>query len=100
VTADDAKRAVFIYGPDTGSLQGKLTRTLPQHVPILVPTNLSDTILQHHKAVTICIDIFYVNQMLFFHGISRKLKIRTVSNIENREKGAMLLETLEIILLY
>jgi hypothetical protein len=62
--------------------------------------SLPDNILQHHKNVTLCIDIIYVNKMIFFHSISRKLKIRTVSNIINRDKNTLLKETRNIIDLY
>jgi hypothetical protein len=100
VTVADAKRAVFLYGPDIGSLQGKLTRTPPEHVPTLATINLPESILEHHKDVTVSIDIFYVNKLLFFHSISRKLKIRTVSNITSRHKNTLLQETLQIVKLY
>jgi hypothetical protein len=61
VTTADAKRAVFIYGPDTGSSQGKLTRQASEHVPTLA-------------TISLCVDIFYVNQMLFFSQYFTKIK--------------------------
>ena len=33
ITADDARRATYIYGPDLASLKGKTTRRSPTHVP-------------------------------------------------------------------
>jgi Reverse transcriptase (RNA-dependent DNA polymerase) len=100
VTTADAKRAVFIYGDDIGSLKGKSTRTPPKHTPTLEAIPLPDTILEHHRNVTLCVDIFYVNQILFLHSISRKLKVRTVNYITSRHKPNILKEILEIIELY
>jgi hypothetical protein len=100
ITVEDAKRAVLIYGSDTGALQGKLTKTAPEHVPTLSLLTLPDSILQYHREVTVCIDIFYVNGILFFHSISRKLKVRSVSNITSKDKNTLLRETLQVVKTY
>ena len=70
VTVLDAKRAVAIYGKDVGSLKGKTKRLRPKHTTNVNLTPLPDFILKWHINVTLCIDIFYINQMPFFHAIS------------------------------
>ena len=78
MTALDAKRAVAIYGKDVGSLKGKTKRLRSKHIENVNITPLPDFILKWHIIITLCVDIFYDNQMAFFHTISRKLQFRTV----------------------
>ena len=78
VTALDVKRAVAIYGKDIGSLNGKTKRLRPNHINNVNMIPLPDFILKWHINVTLCIDIFYVNQMAFFHNIMK-------ATIENNE---------------
>ena len=58
VTLADAKRALFIWGPDLGSIKGKMVHKTPLHMPdtALVPLPMNITI--HHQAVTLCINFF------------------------------------------
>ena len=73
VTSADAKRAEYIYGIDVAVLKGKTKRRRPAPAPTndLVP--VPDHVLKWHSKVTLCIDIFYVNHMPFFHTISRNI---------------------------
>ncbi len=58
VTADDAKRAITIYGPDTATLKGKMTKHNGQHVPTFTPIQVPQFLLAHHKNITICENLF------------------------------------------
>jgi hypothetical protein len=100
VTADDAKRAIMIYGPDTATLQGKMTKHPGQHVPTFTPVQVPQFVLEHHKNVTLCQDFFYVQGLPFLHTISRKLQFRTVTPVPNRKKDTMLKETKRVVNLY
>ena len=84
VTVDDANRAVKIYGTDVAALQGKTTRRTPEHVPSnqLYPLPLS--LLDAHKQVTICFDIFFVDGITFFATVSRNIHFITVECITSR----------------
>ena len=90
ITVDDAKRAVLIYGADSATLKGKTTKGPSQHVPMLKPVSLPDQIIADHTDVTLCIDCFYVQGIPFLHTISRKLKFRTVSPLDKKNKPALL----------
>jgi len=61
---------------------------------------LADSILQHHRDVTLCMDIFYVQGHLFFHTISRKVQFRTVAPVLDRKKDTLLRETRAVVALY
>ena len=100
VTVDDAKRAIEIYGQDIASLKGKSTKTPAQQVATFIPIAIPAAILKDHTEVTLCMDLFYVNKIPFFHTISRKLKVRTVSNITTRDKKTLLKETLQTLDIY
>ena len=81
ITTTDVKRAMAIYGKDFANIKGKTKRFNPKHIKNPTLINLPDHILKWHLHVTICIDIFYVNKMSFFHTISMKLQFRTVEYI-------------------
>jgi hypothetical protein len=66
VTVDDAKRALLTYGPDVAALKGHTTKVPSKHVPTFNPVELPDSILQHPRDVTLCMDIFTSNGIYFF----------------------------------
>ena len=53
----DILRAEEILGPNLASLKGKTTRTTPSKVQINTLVNLPTNLLEHHKNVTLSIDI-------------------------------------------
>jgi hypothetical protein len=91
VTALDAKRATYIYGPDYATLQGKTTRRSPaQHVPSFAPVPLPASILKHHRPITLCVDLFFCQSQPFFHSISRGVQFRTSMPLSSRQKEIIL----------
>jgi Reverse transcriptase (RNA-dependent DNA polymerase) len=100
ITVDDAKRAFIIYGPCTANLKGAATRSNSEHVPSLVPSPLPSYITEYHNQVTLCIDIFYVQRIIFFTTISRKIKFRTISVLQDRNKSSILKELNIVIKFY
>ena len=100
VTALDAKRAVETYGKDVGGLKGRSKRLRPKHINNVNIIPLPDFILKWHISVTLCIDIFYVNQMAFFHMISQKLQYRTVEYIESESHQTILHSLQKVIKIY
>ena len=97
ITADDAKRALAIYGPDLATLKGKTTRKNGEHIPGANPIPLPDYITEHHADVTLCIDIFFVQGQRFFHTISRKIKFRTVNPVTSLTKATLIENTMAVI---
>jgi hypothetical protein len=100
VTADDAKRALAIYGPDISTLKGKTTKRKGAHIPSFQRVEIPAPILEHHKNVTIGIDFMYINSNPFFHSISRKLQFRTIASVTSRSRNTMLREVHAVIKLY
>jgi hypothetical protein len=60
VTPDDAKRALIIYGPDIAVLKGKmLTQSAAApRAPTFEAVALPPPFLDHHRNVTLCVDLF------------------------------------------
>jgi hypothetical protein len=79
VTPDDARRALTIYGSDIAALKGRTKKSFPApRVPTFQAVPLPAPILLHHRNVSLCIDLFYVQGHAFFHSISRDIGFRTV----------------------
>jgi Zinc knuckle len=67
VTADDAHRAMVIYGPDIAVLKGKTTRgTAAARAPTFIATPIPAPVMEHHRNVTLCVDFVYVQGHPFF----------------------------------
>jgi len=101
ITPRDAKRALVIYGPDIAVLKGKTTRSpaAPQ-APTFETVPLPPPVLEHHRNVTLCVDFFFVQGILFYHTISRGIGFRTVRQVTDRSKTVILRETQAVIKLY
>lgn len=101
VTTDDAKRALLIYGPDIAVLKGKTTRSAaaPQ-APTFVATPIPAPILEHHRHVTLCADIFFVQGLPFFHTVARGIGFRTAHPISDRSKPTLLEVLRKVIHIY
>ena len=100
MTADDAKRALQIYGPDVTTLKGKTVKQqnkgIPNHQSVQIPAPIID---QYNK-LCLFIDIFWVNGSPYFHTISQWIKFLTISPITNRNKMTLLRERNAVIKLY
>ena len=77
LTSADAKRTHIIYGPDIATIKGKTSKQKGAHVP------LARHILVDHGDVSLCMDIFFVNQNASFRTISNKLQFCTVVAIDD-----------------
>ena len=83
VTLQHIERSHYIYGDDVGTIKGKTTRTRPHHIASQEIVKVPDFVRAHHNNVTLCIDIFYVNSIMFLHTIARTLQFRTVHAISS-----------------
>ena len=90
ITVEDAKRYFEIYGNDVVTLRGKMSKKKGSAAPSRIPSSLSPDLLQHHGSITLCIDIFYVQGIPFFHSISRKIHFRTACQLTGRSKALLL----------
>jgi hypothetical protein len=101
VTPGDAQRALVIYGPDIATIKGKTTRSEPSsHVPTFEAVQLPPPILEHHMDVTLCVDFFFVQGVIFLHTISRGIGFRTVSCVADRNKPTIVREMKAVLHLY
>jgi len=55
-----------ILGPNLGSLTGKMTRTTQSKVQINTLDDLPTKLLEHHRNVTLTIDIMHINKTIPF----------------------------------
>ena len=84
VTNDDVKLAEMLFGPDVGTLKGKSKRRKP--MPVVVDNiEIPEELREMHQDVTLCIDLFFVNNAIIFHGIDTTIKFRgSIPCKENR----------------
>ena len=71
VSIEDAEVATKIWGPNIAALKGKTTRSTPKHV-ITDIVKIPMEIRELHKFITISINIFFVNKIIFFITLSQK----------------------------
>ncbi len=84
VTAEDAKIAEKIWGPNIAALKGKTTRTKPEHVMTVI-VEIPVEIRTLHRLVMMSIDVFFVNKIPFLITLSRKICFTTVTHLSNRK---------------
>ncbi len=101
VTPADAKRALLIYGPDIAVLKGKMTRSAAApRAPTFEAVAILTPVLEHHRNVTLCVDLFFVQGLAYLHTISRGIGFRTVAPIKDRTFATLLREVQAAIHLY
>jgi hypothetical protein len=84
VTVNNANRAIKIYSPDVDALRGKTTCTTPAHVPSNQLRPLPFELLDAHKNVTTCFNIFFVDGFAFVGTVSRNVHFIMVEHIPSR----------------
>ena len=101
VTADDALRALHIYGPDVAALKGKMTRsTAAIRAPSFKSVPLPSPILEQHPNITLCADFFFIQDHGFLHTISRNLNYRTIVSVPDRSHSTIKTEFKRVIHMY
>jgi hypothetical protein len=84
ITADDANRALNIYGADVNALRGKTVRRAIDHIPSNQLSHMPSEFMEKHGDVTLCIDIFYVDEMKFLLTTARNIRFVTVHRLQGR----------------
>lgn len=83
VTFNDINLAKQIFGPDIGTLKGKITRTTPTPIVndyIEIPTELTNM----HEDIELCINTMCVNGLTFLTTVSQHLQYCTTIYIPNQ----------------
>ena len=100
MTADDHRRDLDIYVVDLGAVKYKTVRHKLSHVRTDIIIPVPDGILTNHGSLTLCNDIFVVDQLIFLGTISRKLLFATVAQTEDHTNKIILEVTVKVIRLY
>ena len=96
VTPANVEAAEQIFGPDIGSLKGKMTRRNPPIIDSPI-TPIPASVLEQYCNVTLCVDIMYVNQVAMMISVSRNIKFATIEAIPSN-KTAILVNGMKGIL--
>eukprot|EP00957_Ditylum_brightwellii_P060544 4597142-Ditylum_brightwellii.AAC.1 len=84
ITLQDIKNTKAIFGKDVWALKGKTVRTKP--IPVVTDyINAPPDLFKHHHEVTLCVDIVFVNKLLFLTSILRDLHFMMVQHLANRK---------------
>jgi hypothetical protein len=73
ITTGDANRALKIYGTNVDTLRGTTMWTTPEHVPSNRIQPLPFEILDAHKEVTLCVDLFFVDRITVLGSVCSHL---------------------------
>jgi hypothetical protein len=85
VTPTDITTSNKIFSPDVASLKGKTVRNKP--APVLTDyVEISQTIIDLNKDVTLAGDVMFVCGLGFMVSTSRKLKFTTIEHVPRRTK--------------
>ena len=102
ITRESARAAVGIWGPSVANLKGKTTRSRPDPVNIgaATITLIPPHILEHHKEVTIGVDVMKVNNIPFMVSISRVIKFGTATELDSLKMPAYVRTITTILRIY
>jgi hypothetical protein len=85
----DVSAADDVFGPDVAILQGKTTRKKASNNPVrLAP--VPPIVLKRYHAVTLCVDVMFVNCIPFLVSISRHLRFGTIELLHSRTSRDLL----------
>jgi hypothetical protein len=87
VTRENILAAEDILGPNLGPLKGKTDRTAPKHVRAN-QVNIPVSIMTRYKAVTLAIDIMFVNRIPFLMLVS--IKFGTAEKLNSKLDATLL----------
>ena len=83
VKVEDIDLAERIFGPDVGTLKGKITRRDP--LPMVTDQiELPPETYEEHDSWELCMDVMFVNSIPYLTSISRKLYYRTAAPLPSR----------------
>lgn len=89
-----------IYGKDIGAVKGKSVRQTPSHVDNYTTITIPPRILNNYQSLTICIGIFYFDNIIYFASISRGINLITTEPILSRSEPILKTAMKNIISLY
>ena len=83
VTTEDIELAERIFGPDIGSLKGKMVQQKP--IPVVDDRiDIPKELIASQYAIKLCIDIMNVIGLNFLTTISKHLKYRTAQYVASK----------------
>jgi predicted component of viral defense system (DUF524 family) len=99
ITRQDAINADAILGQDLGSIKGKTTHRKLERVSGNT-VNMPKEILQQYRAITLCVDIMFINKIPFLLSISRNIKFITGTALNNRKAKSIITALNDILWIY
>ena len=89
VVLEDVKIFETIYGPDVYALKGKTTQTKSE---VVVSDNIEvpQELVEAHKGIKLCADIFFINKVGMLVTISKSIKYGTAYYVKDKTKETLM----------
>ena len=100
IDVEDANRAILVYGHDIAALRGKANHQQPIHETPHLVSPVPPAILLIHKHIQLCVDVCFINNIIFLVSISRSIKLKTVDQIADTSDASVLPSLRQVLNIY
>ena len=90
MTREHLKITYDVWGEDKNFLEGKVTHKKLPHMKSARPYVVPQEIMKRHRNITLCMNVMYVNDLMYLVGVSHNIKYGAASYIEDQQHNSII----------